>query len=530
MVDTPQQQQLQLPKQAGQPQQVPQNRPPPTPQMRQIGLEVQTLTQQLQQAGGPQGGNPQQTRPIIHRIQMLKQQYSACMQQQLQSIQQQQQQTKQAHQAAQLQAQQQGQGQGQVQVSQTPQVQNTGPVNTAGPVGQAVGTPSTNAATAPQVQTQLDAILGAAPAANATPQMQAQWREQQQRVQQLLRYMSELKTKIQGLKEETANPQLPADQRQAKQADMADSIRRFQQYQQVLVNAGRSVRAQQAGQQQQQQGQQQAQMLQQAQQSKVANVQTQQPPQAQQAQQAQQIQQQAQESNSSPVQPAISLSANAVASANATLPALAAAANAQAQASTPGQLAASQTQSQQQATNSPGIARPGSATLNATPTPLAPAVAPVAKPIVPQQVPAGRPTLSNGYTGAPSVSSPALAKAPATIPFDPSARMLGKRNLSTLLGTIDPSEKLDPDVEDILLDVADEFIESVVNFSCKLAKHRKSDALGTEDVKLVLEKDWNIRVMGFADERTDVRRRTGKEGTREYRSKLQAVSSAKSLQ
>lgn len=32
---------------------------------------------------------------------------------------------------------------------------------------------------------------------------------------------------------------------------------------------------------------------------------------------------------------------------------------------------------------------------------------------------------------------------------------------SLLLGQIDPSEKLDPEVEDILMDIADDFVESV---------------------------------------------------------------------
>ena len=128
------------------------------------------------------------------------------------------------------------------------------------------------------------------------------------------------------------------------------------------------------------------------------------------------------------------------------------------------------------------------------------------------------------------MTGPALAKPPATVPFDPSTKILGKRTLSQLLNSIDSSEKLDPDVEDVLLDIADEFIESVVNFSCRLAKHRKTDTLGVEDVKLVLEKEWNIKVMGFADDKSDVRRRTVKEGNKDHKAKVSAVVTAKSLQ
>ncbi|CAO1628181.1 unnamed protein product [Sympodiomycopsis kandeliae] len=77
---------------------------------------------------------------------------------------------------------------------------------------------------------------------------------------------------------------------------------------------------------------------------------------------------------------------------------------------------------------------------------------------------------------------------------DLSSRLLTKRKISELVGELDLEEVLDDQVEDLLLDIADEFIDSVTNFACKLAKHRKSDKLEAKDVQLHLERGWNIRV------------------------------------
>ncbi|KAG5462430.1 MAG: hypothetical protein BJ554DRAFT_5198 [Olpidium bornovanus] len=46
--------------------------------------------------------------------------------------------------------------------------------------------------------------------------------------------------------------------------------------------------------------------------------------------------------------------------------------------------------------------------------------------------------------------------------------------------------------------VADEFIESVTRFACNLAKHRKCNTVEVQDLQLHIDRNWNIRIPGFA--------------------------------
>jgi len=80
------------------------------------------------------------------------------------------------------------------------------------------------------------------------------------------------------------------------------------------------------------------------------------------------------------------------------------------------------------------------------------------------------------------------------------AQVLNKQRLQDLVREVDPNEQLDDDVEEMLLQIADDFIENVVTTSCMLAKHRKSNTLDVKDVQLNLEKNWNIWIPGFGSD------------------------------
>ncbi|KAJ9599660.1 hypothetical protein L9F63_026495, partial [Diploptera punctata] len=75
--------------------------------------------------------------------------------------------------------------------------------------------------------------------------------------------------------------------------------------------------------------------------------------------------------------------------------------------------------------------------------------------------------------------------------------ILTRPRLQDLVREVDPTEQLDEEVEELLLQLADDFVESTVGAACLLAKHRKASTVEVKDVQLHLERNWNMWIPGF---------------------------------
>ncbi|KAK5116893.1 hypothetical protein LTR62_006614 [Meristemomyces frigidus] len=95
------------------------------------------------------------------------------------------------------------------------------------------------------------------------------------------------------------------------------------------------------------------------------------------------------------------------------------------------------------------------------------------------------------------------------------------------IGTSISTPLLDPAVEENLLAYADDFVDDLITSACKLAKLRPERMLDIRDLQIVLERNYGIRIPGFAlEEVRTVRKFVPAPG---WQGKMQAISTAKTL-
>ncbi|CAE6400192.1 unnamed protein product [Rhizoctonia solani] len=101
------------------------------------------------------------------------------------------------------------------------------------------------------------------------------------------------------------------------------------------------------------------------------------------------------------------------------------------------------------------------------------------------------PVLSGQLLPQYAAAAPAYAAAAPTGPAP-----VPRRALKDLVYGFESDIRVDPDAEQFLLQAADDFIESVTQFACRVAKHRGSDTLEVKDLQLHLGKYITVLLPG----------------------------------
>lgn len=126
----------------------------------------------------------------------------------------------------------------------------------------------------------------------------------------------------------------------------------------------------------------------------------------------------------------------------------------------------------------------------------------------------GRPTYGGGNGAGGVMNQPIIAKMPVP-QFDTEGdHVLSKKKLDELVRQVcgggspgADGNYLTPDVEESVLNVADNFVDNVLHMACQLAKERGSKVLEIRDIQLILERVYNMRIPGYtSDELRTVRK------------------------
>ncbi|KAF2152665.1 hypothetical protein K461DRAFT_226773 [Myriangium duriaei CBS 260.36] len=137
---------------------------------------------------------------------------------------------------------------------------------------------------------------------------------------------------------------------------------------------------------------------------------------------------------------------------------------------------------------------------------------------------ASRPTLGPGPQGL--IGQPGFQKPPGFTLEGDEGRVLSKKKLDELVRQVTGGgEGLTPEVEEAVLEMADDFVDDLLTSACRLAKIRPNSTLDIRDIQIILERNYNIRIPGYSlDEVRTVRKFQPAQG---WTQKMNAVQAAK---
>jgi len=145
-----------------------------------------------------------------------------------------------------------------------------------------------------------------------------------------------------------------------------------------------------------------------------------------------------------------------------------------------------------------------------------------------------RPTYTAGMSNSGNgvLGQPVLAKTPGYNLEGEGDHVLSKKKLHELVHQVTgggqglgDGEGLTPEVEESMLETADNFVDMVLQAACKNAKERGSKTLEIRDIQLALERGFNIRIPGYSSDEIRTVRKI--QPAPQWISKMSAVQAAK---